>query len=30
MDRTVNMTTGNPAKLILHLAIPLMLTNLGQ
>lgn len=30
MNRTVNMTIGNPTKLILHLAVPLMLTNLGQ
>ncbi len=30
MDRTLNMTSGNPAKLILRLAFPLILTNLGQ
>ncbi len=30
MNKAVNMTTGNPARLILKLAIPLMLTNLGQ
>ncbi|MDO4287214.1 MAG: MATE family efflux transporter [Eubacteriales bacterium] len=30
MDRSMNMTTGSPTKLILRLAFPLILTNLGQ
>ena len=30
MSRVTNMTTGNPTKLILTFAIPLILTNLGQ
>ena len=30
MDRITNMTSGNPAKLILSFAIPLILANLGQ
>lgn len=30
MDRTINMTSGSPSKLILRLALPLILTNLGQ
>ncbi|MCD8356844.1 MAG: MATE family efflux transporter [Clostridia bacterium] len=30
MDRSLNMTTGSPTKLILRLAFPLILTNLGQ
>lgn len=28
--RTINMTTGSPAKHILHFAFPLILTNMGQ
>lgn len=30
MARTVDMTKGNPAKLIMSFAIPLIITNLGQ
>ncbi|MBO5366737.1 MAG: hypothetical protein J6A39_08980 [Peptococcaceae bacterium] len=30
MSRTTTMTTGNPAKLIIHFAFPLILANLGQ
>ena len=30
MSRTKDMTVGNPAKLILTFAFPLILTNLGQ
>ena len=30
MNRTTDMTAGNPAKLILGLAVPLILTSLGQ
>jgi putative MATE family efflux protein len=30
MDRSMNMTTGNPARLIFRLAVPFMLTNIGQ
>ncbi|HIV17466.1 MAG TPA: MATE family efflux transporter [Candidatus Alectryocaccobium stercorigallinarum] len=30
MSNAVNMTTGNPARLIFRLAVPLMLTNIGQ
>lgn len=30
MDRTTNMTKGNPLKLILSFALPLILANLGQ
>lgn len=29
-ERAVDMTSGNPSRLILKLAIPLMLTNIGQ
>lgn len=29
-DRAVDMTSGNPTRLILRLAVPLMLTNIGQ
>lgn len=29
-QRAINMTVGNPTKLILQLAVPLMLTNIGQ
>ena len=30
MNRSINMTVGNPTKLILRLAVPLIFTNLGQ
>lgn len=30
MSREINMTTGNPTRLILRLAVPLIFTNLGQ
>lgn len=30
MNNSVNMTAGNPAKLIFRLAVPFMLTNIGQ
>ena len=30
MARTIDMTVGNPAKLIIRFAIPLIITNLGQ
>ncbi len=30
MARTVDMTVGNPAKLIMKFAVPLIITNLGQ
>lgn len=30
MSNAINMTEGNPSKLILRLAVPLMLTNIGQ
>lgn len=30
MSRTKDMTTGNPAKLILQFALPLVITNMGQ
>lgn len=30
MNNAVNMTSGNPARLIFRLALPLMLTNIGQ
>ncbi len=30
MARTVDMTVGNPAKLIMRFAVPLIITNLGQ
>lgn len=30
MSKAINMTTGNPTKMILRLAVPLMLTNIGQ
>ncbi len=30
MNRATDMTSGNPARLILRLAVPLILTNLGQ
>ena len=29
-NRTINMTTGSPAKHILNFAVPLILTNVGQ
>ena len=29
-SRTINMTTGSPAKHILNFAIPLILANVGQ
>ena len=29
-SRTINMTTGSPAKHILSFAVPLILTNVGQ
>lgn len=30
MANTINMTSGNPTRLIFRLAVPLMLTNIGQ
>ena len=30
MERSIDMTSGNPTRLIIRLAIPLILTNLGQ
>ena len=30
MSRVTNMTTGNPYKLMLRFAVPVILTNMGQ